>query len=112
MPVVTESLGLRCSEGRFNYAAGAKVVPTKFLTPGLVSYRDQAGGKVELLRKETIDEALASLVGVPVTIGHVQLEEAANLDVANGHVSNPRFNADDGWYWCDSEVETSAARSK
>lgn len=105
-------IDLRFSEGRFNFAPGAKVVATKFLTPGLVSYRDQAGGKVELLRKETIDEGLASIEGNPVTIGHIDLEQAENIDYSNGRVTNPRFNAADGWYWCDSVVETDQARQR
>lgn len=110
--ILTTPLGLRYSEGRFNIAPGGKIVPTKFLTPGLVSYRDQAGGKVELLRKETIDEALGSIVGTPVTIGHIAIEDATSPDVSNGQVANPRFNADDGWYWCDSVVDTDLARQR
>ena len=110
MSAILETPELRYAEGRFNFAPGVKVVPTKFLTPGLVSYRDQAGGKVELLRKETIDEALASLEGNPVTIGHIAIEQAGDVDVANGHTMNGRFNADDGWFWCDSIVDTEKAR--
>lgn len=112
MSVTLTASDVRFADGRFNYAPGARIVPTKFLTPGLVSYRDQAGGKIELLRKETIDEALGSIVGTPVTIGHIAIEDATSPDVSNGQVANPRFNSDDGWYWCDSVVETDQARQR
>lgn len=112
MNAVAGKIDQRFSDGRFNFAPGAKVVPTKFLTPGLVSYKDQRGGKVELLRKETIDEALASIEGNPVTIGHIEIDDATNLDFSNGRVTNPRFNAADGWFWCDSVVETDQARQR
>ncbi len=112
MSAVAAKIDYRFAEGRFNFAPGVKVVPTKFLTPGLVSYKDQRGGKVELLRKETIDAALATLEGNPVTLGHIEVDEATNLDFSNGHTTNPRFNAADGWFWCDSVVETDQARQR
>jgi hypothetical protein len=98
-------------EGRFNYTSEAKVVPTKFLTPGLVSYKDMPNGGVELLRKETIDEALGSLEGIPLTIDHIDPSSKIPLeDVSNGTVSAGRFNAQDGWFWCDTAVETEQAK--
>jgi hypothetical protein len=76
-----------------------------------VSYKDLGGG-VELLRKETIDDALSTLEGIPLTIDHVTLEQSADPDVANGRGYGARFNAEDGWYWCDTTVDTDQARSR
>lgn len=112
---VTAEAEIRFSEAReecrFNYAPDAKTASVKFLTPGLVSYKDLPGGGVELLRKETIDEALTSLEGIPLTIDHVDLRQAAQEALSNGRVTAGRFNAEDGWYWCDTTVETKQASS-
>lgn len=113
MPAVADKVEVRFSEnGRFNFAPEAKVASVKFLTPGLVSYKDMPGGGIELLRKETIDEALASIEGIPLTLDHPDdMSQLVSVDIANGRAGAGRFNADDGWYWCDTTVETDQAKS-
>ena len=115
MPAVADLPVLaRLEDARFNLAPEAKTASVKFLTPGLVSYRDVKGGGIELLRKETIDEALPTLSGIPLTIDHVQISEANRAELANGAIAegSGRFNAEDGWYWCDTTVETEPAKSR
>lgn len=103
---------IRHSEGRFNYAPTEKVAKVRFLTPGLVSYSEMPNGGIELLRKETIDEALETVVDVPLTINHVTLEQSQDPDVAHGRCGQAYFNAEDGWYWCPTTVETNVAQQR
>lgn len=96
---------------RFNYAPGAKTFDCKFIEPGIVSYRD-VGGKVELLRKETLDQCMAGVIGNPVTIGHVFVTEENRDEVTNGTVSGWEFNADDGWFHVKGTADTTCAQAK
>ena len=82
-----------------------------FIAPGLVSYKEVQGGNC-LLKKETIDEMLNSLPGIPVVIGHP--EDGAKGDdlkkYQKGVVIGGRFNADTGEFEAqfintDSEAE-------
>jgi hypothetical protein len=97
---------------RFNLAPGTKKFRCKFIEPGLVSYRDVPGGGLELLRKETIDSALESALGNPLTIGHVQVTPENRIDVENGVVTGVDYNAEDGWYYANGTAETDQAVSK
>lgn len=82
------------------------------MCPGVINYTDVDGGGYELLKKATIDEALATLQGDPLTIGHVKtnLTAAELLDVENGKIDEVGYNPDTGWYFCKGTVETDQAR--
>jgi hypothetical protein len=96
---------------RFNLAPDGTKFKSRFIEPGLVSYRDTPGGGLELLRKETIDRCLATAIGNPLTIGHVYVNPENRLDVENGVVTGVSYNVEDGWYYCEGTVDTDQARS-
>lgn len=94
---------------RFNIAAGSKKFDCKFLEPGFVSYRDIPGGKLELLRKQTIERAMDTAVGIPLTIGHTMVTAENRVNLENGVVTGWYFNSEDGWYHVTGTVDTDEA---
>ena len=95
---------------RFNLAPDGTKFKSRFIEPGLVSYRDTPGGGLELLRKETIDRCVSTAIGNPLTVGHVRVTAENRLDVENGVVMSVSYNVEDGWYYCEGTVETDQAR--
>jgi len=93
---------------RFNIAPASKKFDCKFLEPGFVSYRD-VGGKLELLKKETIERAMPSAVGSPITVGHVMVTAENRAELENGIIESWYFNSEDGWYHVKGTVETDNA---
>ena len=82
------------------------------MTPGIINYEDCKGGGQELLKKQTIDEFLNSLVGAPLTIGHVptNLTTEELVDRVNGTVDRVGFDVETGWHFCEGPVDTDQAR--
>jgi len=80
------------------------------MEPGLVNYKDVQGGDVELIKKETIDEALETLVGCPLTIGHIPTTITDFKDVATGYVDHAEYDAEKGWFVCEGSVDNDKAR--
>ncbi len=81
-----------------------KIVPMRFIEPGLVNYSDVG---MVLVRKETLDTMLPSIIGKPIF--NEMHKEVSDDDFkagkADGIVAgNPRFNPGDGWYWIDGMV--------
>lgn len=103
---------LRTKDGdRFNIAADSRSFDCKFLEPGFVSYRD-CGGKLELLRKETIERCMPSVIGNAVTIGHVEVTSENRSERENGVVTEWYYNSDDGWFWVKGTIDTEQAKSR
>lgn len=105
---------LRCTYGeRLNIAPSGKRFRCNFIEPGLVDYSD-VGGDIELLRKETIDEALNSAMGNPLTIGHVSTKiRLADLMVATrGQIDKVGYDPETAWYFCEGEITDEFARDK
>lgn len=96
---------------RFNFSGETKF-KSKFIEPGIVSYRDMVNGGIELLRKETIDRCLDTAIGNPLTIGHVDVSKVDRHTVENGVVQSVSYNPEDGWYYCEGTVDTDAAKAK
>lgn len=96
---------------RFNFAPDSKSFDCKFIEPGIISYRDQPGGGIELLRKETIDACIATAVGNSLTVGHVWVTPENRLSVEHGRVLAYEFNALDGWYHVKGVAETGQAKA-
>ena len=96
---------------RFNIAAESRTFDCKFIEAGIVSYRD-VGGKVELLRKETLDRCMATVVGNPLTIGHIHVTADNRTDVENGIVSEWKYNPDDAWYYVSGTADTEEAKAQ
>lgn len=100
------------SEIRFNFAPDSRSFDCKFIEPGIVSYRDVKGGGIELLRKETIDRAIATAVGNALTVGHVIVTAENRMAVENGIVTDFYFDANDGWYHVKGYADTEEAKSR
>ena len=96
---------------RFNLAPDGTKFKSRFIEPGLVSYRDTPGGGLELLRKETIDRCIVSAIGNPLTLGHVHVGAENRMEVEQGIVLDVSYNIEDGWYYCEGTVDTDAART-
>lgn len=100
----------RCTYGeRLNIAPSGRRFRCNFIEPGLVSYVD-CGGDVELLRQETIEAALHTALGNPLTVGHVR----TNRLVANAHgrIENVGRDPLTGWFFADGSVDTDEARER
>lgn len=109
MSASLENLSLRFVDGeRFNIAPASKKFDCKFLEPGFVSYRD-VGGKLELLKKETIERAMDSAVGIPVTIGHEMVTAENRSALERGVVEAWHFNSEDGWYHVTGTIDSEEA---
>lgn len=123
MPAVAEriSLGERIagSNTRFTYGERLNIAPSgkrfrcEFIEPGLVNYSD-VGGDVELLRKETIDAALDSVRGNPLTIGHVSTRiNAVELKrLTRGEIDQVGYDEKTGWFFCEGTVTDDHARDR
>lgn len=104
---------LRTKDGdRFNIAADSRSFDCKFIEPGFVSYRDTPGGKLELLRKETIERCMPSVVGNALTLQHVEVTPENRTELENGIVSEWYYNSDDGWFWVKGTVDTEPAKAR
>ena len=103
---------LRFVDGsRFNISADSKIFDCKLIEPGIVSYRDQSGN-IELLRKETLDRCMASVVGNPLTLHHTQVTAENRTDVEQGIVNEWSYNSEDGWYYVKGVADTEPAKAR
>lgn len=82
-----------------------------FLEQGLVSYEDVGAG-VALLRKETIDKMLQSIIGKPVLIDHKDVTPEDFKKNAVGYVTGAEFNPADGWFYCTFILTDDKAKQK
>jgi hypothetical protein len=114
MPAILElPQTLRTKDGdRFNIAADARSFDCKFLEPGFVSYRDTPGGKLELLRKETIERCMPTVVGNAVTLQHAEVTPENRTELENGIVKEWYYNSEDGWFWVKGTIDTEQAKSR
>jgi hypothetical protein len=99
---------------RINFVGDGKRFKCRFITPGIISYKDVNGG-VDLVRKEVIDECLNSMVGAVLTIKHPPKEliiERNFTDVAHGKVDKVGYDEATGFYFAEGTVETDAARER
>lgn len=77
----------------------ARKFSAKFIQPGLVKFKIKGREIISLLRKETIENALSSLVGKGLRIGH------ANA-TSHGAVGEAVRDAESGWFECRGIAET------
>lgn len=85
-----------------------QVYTCKFLTAGLVSYEDSGAG-IALLKKETIDKMLASIIGKPVIINHQDVGPDNYEKFRVGNVVKAWFSPEDGWFYCDFLIDNDEA---
>lgn len=81
-----------------------------FIKPGLVSYIDRGANGYELLRKETIDAYLNTMIGAPLTIEHVTTLQPCPADRIKGRVDKVDYDLKSGWYVCEGTIDDDAAR--
>lgn len=79
---------------------GRKFV-SKFIQPGLVKIE---GHGIVLLKKETLDASLPTIVGSPVIIQHKDVTEENADELRCGVIANAYFNQPDGWYYVDGII--------
>lgn len=97
---VLNSISFQDDAAILEQGKGKKFV-SRFIEPGIVSY--EKFGDV-LVKKETIDKFLDSIIGCPVIIKHKDIT-AENVDKERvGVVSNAWYNSEDGWYYCDGII--------
>ena len=79
------------------------------MTPGVAGYPGQFGNV--LIKKESFDKFINTMVGVPVIINHKDITAKNANDERVGVVSNVWFDDKDGWYWCDGVIWDEAAQN-
>lgn len=108
--VLRETETIRHGRGeRLNIAPSGKRYRCYFIEPGLVNYGD-VGGDTELLRKETIERDLQTLIGCPLTKGHISLRNNSRA-VQHGCVDKVGYDASTGWFFCEGPLDTDEARA-
>ena len=98
-------------EARFNVAEGGRRFRCDFIREGPVDYSDIGKG-IEVVRRLTIEAALESFKGKPLTIGHVSTALSAErlAAVTEGRVDKVGWDPETGWFFCEGTVDTDAAR--
>lgn len=81
---------------------------SRFIEAGLVNYENEGLGQV-LVKKETIDKFLKTMVGCPVIINHKTITNENVKDESVGFIHNVWFNVEDGWFWCDGLITDAEA---
>lgn len=79
------------------------------MTPGVAGYPGQFGNV--LIKKESFDKFINTMVGVPVIINHKDINKENADDERVGVVSNVWFDDKDGWYWCDGVIWDETAQN-
>ena len=79
------------------------------MTPGVAGYPGQFGNV--LIKKESFDKFINTMVGVPVIINHKDITTKNANDERVGVVSNVWFDDKDGWYWCDGVIWDETAQN-
>lgn len=111
MPVVVSPTERIALGERINVAPTGKKFRSNFIEPGLISYKDNPNGAVELLRAETIREALNSMIDSPLTIRH-PARPWTKAQVENGVVIEVGRDNESGWFWAAGTVDTDKARER
>lgn len=101
--------GVITPDARFNVSPDGRRFRLSFVEPGPISYREMAGGTIELLRKNAIDAGCQALVGQPLTDGHPSGGTDAEIKAwarknAIGTIETVSYDANDGWYWAEGAL--------
>lgn len=79
-----------------------KKFKSRFIQPGLANYPESFG--TALIRKESLDKFIQSMVGAPVIINHKDLTKNNVDSLRVGVITRVWFNEKDGWYWCEGVI--------
>lgn len=109
---VEQAVGERFSSGeRLNFApATGKRFRCNFIEPGVVDYSDCKLG-TELLRAATIDAALESFIGKPLTMGHVPTNKPIPSNLIHGRIDKVGYDPESKMYFCEGPIETDEGRA-
>lgn len=75
---------------------------SRFIQPGVAGYPGQFGNV--LIKKESLDRFIQTMVGVPVIINHKEINNDNADDERVGVVNSVWYDEKDGWYWCDGII--------
>lgn len=84
---------------------------SRFIEAGPAHYKMGNGEKVVLVKKETLDKFINTMVGAPVVIDHKDVTDENVKDEAVGFVSRVWFNDQDGWFYCDGIIRDDNAET-
>ena len=87
--------------GNIDNSGKGKHFKSRFIQPGLVKIENHG---IVLLRKETIDNSLKSMIGSPVIIKHHDITNDNADDLRCGVISDAYFNEEDGWYYAEGVI--------
>lgn len=101
-------------DARFNLVSEGKRFRCEFMREGPVYY-PEIGKGIEVVRRATILRDLQSFVGKPLTLEHVDPrlnvgDAAVFAKIAHGKVDGVGFDKDTGWFFCEGDVTSDAAR--
>ena len=74
---------------------------SRFIKDGLVKIENHG---IVLLKKETLDASLPSMIGTPVIIKHQNVTKKNADKLRCGTISDAYFNEPDGWYYCEGII--------
>lgn len=83
---------------------------SRFIQPGIAGYPKDTFGNV-LVRKETLDNSLNTIIGAPVIINHKEITDKNADDERVGVISDAYYNDKDGWYWCEGVIWNETAQN-
>lgn len=95
--------------GDIDDSGKGKKFTSRFIQAGLVGYPNQFG--TVLVKKETLDDSLKTIIGAPVIINHTNVTEENADDLRVGVISNAWYNNKDGWYWCEGVIWDETAQN-
>ena len=81
---------------------------SRFIQPGLVKIE---GHGVVLIKKETLDESLKSMVGSPFIVLHKTITEDNADELRDGVCSTAYYNEADGWYYTEGIIWDKTAQN-
>lgn len=87
--------------GSTDNSGKGKHFKSRFIQAGLVKIENHG---IVLLRKETIDNSLKSMIGSPVIIKHQDVTNENANDLRCGVISDAYFNEEDGWYYAEGVI--------
>ena len=81
----------------------------RFIQPGIAGYPGQFGNA--LIRKETLDKFINTIIGVPVIINHQDVSKENADEIRRGVVSDVWYNPEINWFECAGVIWDEAAQN-
>ena len=81
----------------------------RFIQPGIAGYPGQFGNA--LIRKETLDKFINTMIGVPVIINHQDVTKDNADEVRRGIVSDVWYNPEINWFECAGVIWDETAQN-